>query len=91
MSSVQWNAFRHLGLAMHKYATNHTLLSQETSLQLSNNLYYTISSQGPAWVWNGTTYTSFSAFQAATGEDSGSMYANPMLNSVYREFPPILA
>jgi hypothetical protein len=68
------------------FATNHTMLTQGTSLQLMNNLYYTISPQGPVWSWNGKDYSTLATFQNATGQDSNSLYANPLLNNpVYHQ------
>jgi len=68
----------------------------ETGTNLNNNIYWYTGAGSPRFDWGGTTtyvaphvidttgdtvYTSLAAFQAGTGEDSNSIYANPLLNS----------
>jgi hypothetical protein len=49
---------------------------------LDNNIYWTTSTSSPTWQWNGATYTDFSAYQSASGQDALSYNADPMLGSV---------
>jgi len=48
---------------------------------LDYNIYWTTSSSSPAWLWNGATYNSLSAYQSASGQDGHSLYIDPMLNN----------
>lgn len=64
------------------YATGQYVVNGNSVLQLSHNLYYTPNPAGPKF-YNGTTsYTSLSAYQTATSQDSGSIYKNPAINGV---------
>ncbi|HEV7731104.1 MAG TPA: right-handed parallel beta-helix repeat-containing protein [Candidatus Binatia bacterium] len=44
---------------------------------LSHNLWFTTGA--PRFVWNGDDYGSLGAYQAATGQDVGALFANPLL------------
>lgn len=47
---------------------------------LSNNLYYSSASSPQYWFgYNGTWYSSFSAYQTGSGQDQNSIVANPLL------------
>lgn len=64
------------------YSAGQYVVNDNSVLQLSHNLYYTPNTAGPKF-YNGTTsYTSLSAYQTATSQDSGSMYKNPAINGV---------
>ncbi len=56
--------------------------AQNTGNTVDYNLYY--SSGGAAsseWTWKGTSYTGFANWQAATGNDANSSFADPLLVS----------
>lgn len=62
------------------YATRAVLLYSEagnTANTLHHNLWYTDAT--PEYVWNGTLYSSLASFQAGSGEDAGSLFADPQL------------
>ncbi|BDI28607.1 hypothetical protein CCAX7_006580 [Capsulimonas corticalis] len=45
---------------------------------LANNLYYSaVGAASGEWLWNGVTWTGFSAFQIGTKNDSASKFASP--------------
>lgn len=44
---------------------------------LSHNVWFTTGS--PRFVWNGDEHVGLAAHQAATGQDAGSLFANPLL------------
>lgn len=48
---------------------------------LDYNIYWTTNPSSPAWLWNGTTYNSLSAYQSASGQDGHSLFIDPMLNN----------
>jgi hypothetical protein len=41
----------------------------------------------PSWQWKTKTYTSFSAYRRATGNDAHSVFADPRLGPAYRPLP----
>jgi hypothetical protein len=57
------------------------MIQTPSGYTLDNNIYWTTSSSPPTWQWNGVTYTSFSAYQAGSGQDAHSYYTDPMLNN----------
>ena len=49
---------------------------------LNNNLYYsTAGADNITWIWSNVTWTSLSAFQAATKNDAASIFANPLFTN----------
>jgi hypothetical protein len=71
------------------YATSQGLFinnytdSEPNPVNLDYNLYFsTVSSSAANFIWNGASPTGFSSYQSATGEDSHSQYANPLLLSL---------
>jgi hypothetical protein len=49
---------------------------------MDNNLFYTSGGSG-IWQWKNVEYNSFSAYQAATGNDASSLYnKNPLFVSL---------
>jgi hypothetical protein len=52
---------------------------------LDNNVYYTRAGADNAhFNWNGQTYSSFAAYQQATGEDDHSLFSNPRISPALR-------
>lgn len=62
------------------YSTVPEMVSASSPLTLDSNIYYVVSGT-PSWSWKGVTYTALPAYQAASGQDSHSLVADPMLNS----------
>ncbi|MGB8352430.1 MAG: hypothetical protein WCD79_00930 [Chthoniobacteraceae bacterium] len=50
----------------------------QTNLTLDNNVYY-VTAASPIWRWGGTNYTTFAAYQTATGFDAHSLTTDPKL------------
>jgi hypothetical protein len=66
-----------------------------SKISFTGNVYYSYSGQ-PEFVWGNTTYTSFSGWQAATGQEklngaNVGAYANPQLSSPGNEALPATA
>jgi len=51
-----------------------------TQTHLNNNLYWYTGAGNPAFLWGGTSYTSFSAWQSGSAQDAQGKYTNPLLN-----------
>jgi len=71
------------------YATSQGLFinnytnSEANPVTADYNIYFSsVSSSAAQFLWNGTGYNGFPSYQAATGEDSHSQYANPALLSL---------
>jgi len=47
---------------------------------MNYNLYWHAGSGNPNFLWNGTNYTSFSAFRTGSGQEANGLYVNPLLN-----------
>jgi len=64
------------------YGAGPGMIQSVSGYTLNNNIYWTTSTSPPTWQWQwqGTTYTDFSAYQAASGQDANSLYADPLLN-----------
>jgi len=67
------------------YATSQGLFinnytnSEPTPADVDYNLYYSsVSSSVATFLWNGTSYSGFSAYQSATKLDTHSLYADPL-------------
>jgi hypothetical protein len=55
-----------------------------SGMVIDNNIYWTTSSDPPTWRIDDNTYTGFSTYQTATGQDRYSLYIDPMiLNPTY--------
>jgi len=67
------------------YTTNQNLfISNQYTTNIGNqvdhNIYYSPGgANGSEWQWKGTTYSSLSTWQGATGNDSNGMYSDPRL------------
>lgn len=48
---------------------------------LTHNGYWRNGGSNPLFRWNNVTYTSLAAYQTATGQDAGSVFANPSFSS----------
>jgi len=56
------------------------MINAASPITLSNNLYYSSASSPEYWFgYNGTWWSSFSAYQSGSGQDLNSMVANPLL------------
>lgn len=71
------------------YATSQGLFvnyftdSGPTAVMANYNLYYSkLAPLSTNFVWNAQTYTGFSAYQTATGQDANSQYADPLYLSL---------
>jgi hypothetical protein len=71
------------------YATSQGLFvnyftdSGPTAVMADYNLYYSkLAPLSTSFVWNTYTYTGFSTYQSATGEDANSQYADPLYLSL---------
>ena len=62
------------------YSTSPAMINANSGITLDNNIYWSIGSSAPTWEIDSVTYTGFSAYQAATGQDAHSFYTDPMLN-----------
>jgi len=62
------------------YSTVPDMVSVSSPLALDSNIYYSVSGT-PSWNWEGGTYTSLAAYQAASAQDSHSLAVDPMLNA----------
>jgi len=74
------------------YANDQNLLLYSENGNINNtidyNLWNTGAGEGSAnFVWNGTLYGSFAAYQSATGQDSHSAFGNPLfVNAAAADF-----
>lgn len=65
------------------YATQSVLVNDYTTSEpspaaMDYNLYYdSLGAASATWVWQKTTYTGFSSYQAGTGNDPHSLFADP--------------
>jgi len=57
------------------------MVTAASPLVLSNNLYYTPSGESLWWGWGGTYYSTFASWKTGSGQDSGSLNANPLLTA----------
>jgi hypothetical protein len=63
------------------YSKSSNLMSASpTGFTYDYNLYWTTTG-ATSWTYNGTTYSSFNSYHAASGEDTHSLNANPDLNN----------
>ena len=62
------------------YSAVPQMIQTPTGYTLDNNIYWATSTSSPTWQWNGVTYTDFSAYQSASGQDAQTYNADPMLN-----------
>jgi hypothetical protein len=62
------------------YSTVPSMVSATSALTLDSNVYYTVSG-APEWSWNGSSYNSLAAYQAASAQDAHSLVVNPMLSN----------
>jgi hypothetical protein len=62
------------------YSTVPNLIETTSDFSLDNNIYWTAGT-APDWNINGTDYTDLVSYQAASGQDKNSMFADPMLNT----------
>jgi len=57
--------------------------SEPSPVAADHNLYYSsLNSSVAEFVWNGASHTGFTAYQSASGEDSYSLYADPLFLSL---------
>jgi hypothetical protein len=63
------------------YATQASMVQTTSTYTLNNNIYWTTGSSAPVWIYGGTTYNSFAAYQSGSGQDANSFYTDPLLNT----------
>ena len=56
------------------------MLASSSPFTLSNNIYWVTGAGTPSWQYNGATYSDFASYQAGSGQDTASLYVDPMLN-----------
>ncbi len=61
-------------------ASSNLMSASSTGFTYDYNLYWTTTG-ATSWTYNGTTYSSFSSYRAASGEDAHSLNVNPNLNN----------
>ncbi|MGO8757483.1 MAG: hypothetical protein ACLQG3_05100 [Terracidiphilus sp.] len=64
------------------YSTMKYMVDATKSMTLDYNLYYNASANGYQFIYNGKTYTSFSAYQSGASEDAHGLNENPELSGV---------
>jgi hypothetical protein len=57
------------------------MITSGAPFTFSNNIYWMTGSGSPSWQFNGTTYTDFASYQSGTGQETGSLYTDPLLNN----------
>ncbi len=92
---IQFNATNNVFENNIAYATRQGLIvnnftaSATAPATLNDNLYDSpLGAANSIWVWNGHTSTGFSAYQAESGQDANSIFANPLFDRVTT--PPLL-
>jgi hypothetical protein len=63
------------------YSTVSNFIDVNSGIQLDNNLYWYTANEAPWFGYNGTWYSSFSAYQSGSGQDANGKYVDPQLNS----------
>ncbi|MGO8759212.1 MAG: right-handed parallel beta-helix repeat-containing protein [Terracidiphilus sp.] len=63
------------------YSTVAGMVKTSSALTLNNNIYWSTGSATPTWIYNGTTYSGFAAYQTGSGQDASSYYTDPLLNN----------
>ena len=58
------------------------LIWSDNNLSFNNNLYWFTGTTNPYWGYNNGWWTSLSAFQSATAQDTQSVYGNPLLSNL---------
>lgn len=62
--------------------------STGSDFDISNNIYYSDGTK--KWIWQGNQYNDFEAYRNATGNDSNSVFADPLLKDVQNDDPSLL-
>lgn len=57
------------------------LYTDNTNVSSDHNLWWWTGTGSPTWTWNNVSYSSLAALQSATGQESGSVFADPGLVS----------
>jgi hypothetical protein len=63
------------------YSTGNLMTRLPSVFQSDNNIYWVTSVGTPTWTYNGITYTGFTNYVSATGQDMHSFFADPLLSS----------
>ena len=66
------------------YSTGAPFMSADGNLTVDNNLYWALSA--PRWDYANGSWTSFSSFQAETGQEAQGLFADPLLADVTYPF-----
>lgn len=61
------------------YSSAPNMIQTTSNLILNNNIYWVAGDVQPVWSFNNNSYTSLQGYQAATGQDALSCYADPKL------------
>lgn len=78
-NNIVWNNIFAAGSARQYIASWSAVMSNN---QLDDNLFFSAGGVGGKWEWKGTTYTSFSAYRRASGNDAHSINGKDPLLSV---------
>jgi hypothetical protein len=62
-------------------ASSNLMTRLPTFFQIDNNLYWSTSASAPTWSYNNINYTDFQSYKTASGKETNSLYANPILVS----------
>jgi len=62
--------------------------STGSDFDISNNVY--CSDGTKKWIWQGSQYNDFASYRNATGNDSNSVFADPLLKDVENDDPSLL-
>ncbi len=63
------------------YGAGPGMVTTSSIFTLSNNIYWMTGAGSPSWQFNGTTYTDLASYQSGTGQETGSLYTDPLLNN----------
>lgn len=63
------------------YGATPGMMASGAPFTLSNNIYWTTGAGTPMWQYNGTAYSDLASYQSGSGQEGGSLYVDPLLNS----------
>ena len=78
-SITNTNIYNNIFYTVHPHLVYIKGFASET--HLDHNLYWYTGAGNPFFVFDGATYTSFSAYKTGSGQDANGLYVNPLLNS----------
>ena len=65
------------------YSTSPRMIQFSAPFILKNNIYHYSGASNPVWIYGNSTSYSLQAHQANSGQDQGSVFANPLLPDIY--------